>query len=335
MTEPHRHWPSYDELTEQGGAPPGSSWKVFGYGDQLGTINFITPECVAAAASLVRRGQVFNLDYPINAFEPYPTGTRPSATHHIFANNPNHRDDYVDSLYLQSTSQVDGLRHIRDPRYGFYGGASDDSIRVGSPELGIQQWAERGIVGRGVLLDVERCLVAHGRPLDVSTNYSISVRDLELTLADEGVQLEPGDILLIRTNWAHHYLEMDAEARHAFLENLASPGLGQTVEIVRWLWDNQVSLIAADNLGVEAFPTHGDSEFMDPAEGLPEKGVNHNGMIHRPMIALLGMALGEMWALEELAADCARDDIYEFMVACKPLNLVGGVGSPANAMAIK
>ncbi|MBX6751563.1 MAG: cyclase family protein, partial [Micromonosporaceae bacterium] len=46
-------------------------------------------------------------------------------------------------------------------------------------------------------------------------------------------------------------------------------------------------------------------------------------------------ALGEMWALHELADDCAADGVYEFMVTAKPLNLVGGVGSTANAMAIK
>ena len=47
------------------------------------------------------------------------------------------------------------------------------------------------------------------------------------------------------------------------------------------------------------------------------------------------MALGELWQTEDLAADCAADGVYEFLLVCKPLNLVGGVGSPANALAIK
>ena len=71
----------------------------------------------------------------------------------MFANNPNHRDDWLDSFYLQSTSQVDGLRHIRHPQHGFYGGVPDEAIDVGPPELGIQLLAEKGIAGRGVLLD--------------------------------------------------------------------------------------------------------------------------------------------------------------------------------------
>ena len=61
----------------------------------------------------------------------------------------------------------------------------------------------------------------------------------------------------------------------------------------------------------------------------------HNGGIHRPLLTMLGFALGEMWALEELAADCADDGVYEFLLTAKPLHLPGGAGSPANALAIK
>lgn len=42
-----------------------------------------------------------------------------------------------------------------------------------------------------------------------------------------------------------------------------------------------------------------------------------------------------MWYLEDLAADCAEDGRYEFLVTSAPLNLSGGVGSPPNALAIK
>ena len=54
------------------------------------------------------------------------------------------------------------------------------------------------------------------------------------------------------------------------------------------------------------------------------------GMMHPSMIALLGLCLGELWDLEALSADCAIDKVYECMVTIKPLNLVGGVGSPAS-----
>lgn len=74
---------------------------------------------------------------------------------------------------------------------------------------------------------------------------------------------------------------------------------------------------------------------MIPGEEVPARGPSHNGMLHRPLIALLGLLLGECWKLDELAAACAADGRYEFLLTAKPLNLIGGVGSPANAMAVK
>ena len=44
---------------------------------------------------------------------------------------------------------------------------------------------------------------------------------------------------------------------------------------------------------------------------------------------------GEFWDLDALAADCAADGVYEFFLTATPLNLEGGVGSPANAVAVK
>lgn len=139
--------PKYDDLASAD--PPYSSWEYFGREDQRGTINFLTPERVAAAARLVRTGKQIGLDYPVNAFEPYPTGTRPATRHHVFANNEFHRDDWIDSFYLQSTSQVDSLRHIGHPAHGFYNGRSPSQNDAGSTDLGIHVWASTGIAGRG------------------------------------------------------------------------------------------------------------------------------------------------------------------------------------------
>ena len=61
----------------------------------------------------------------------------------------------------------------------------------------------------------------------------------------------------------------------------------------------------------------------------------HTGLMHRAMIPLLGLAVGELWWLDDLAAACARDGRYESLVVASPLNLVGGVGTPANATAIR
>lgn len=323
-------WPTYEELVEMPGCPQGASWGVFGKGDELGTINFLDSRRVLEATSLVSRGAVFNLDYPINAFDPYPTGTRPAAEHVIFGTNPNHRDDYINSFYLQSTSQVDGLRHMRHPRHGFYGGTSDDEIKPGTSALGIHRWADHGIVGRGVLLDVARFFEDSGRDIDTGDGASISVGDLEMVAKAEQVTFRDGDILLLRTGWAARRLHNGGQSAP-----LVSPGLEQTKAMVAWLWDHHFAMVAADNLAVEVLPVRKESDFRFEEEPVPSRGMDHNGMIHRPLISLLGMALGEMWNLEDLAGDCRRDHVYECMVVCKPLNLVGGVGSPANAIAIK
>ena len=96
----------------------------------------------------------------------------------------------------------------------------------------------------------------------------------------------------------------------------------------------EIDEILERRLAVEADPVI-ESDFRTPGETPPEKGVDHSGMLHRPLIALLGMAMGELWKLDELAAECANDGVYDFLLTCKPLNILGAVGSPPNAIAIK
>ena len=323
--------PTYDELASA--TPPGSSWSFFGRDDELGTIHFLTPERVASAARLVRSGRRFGLDHPVTAFEPYPTGTRRAIDHSVFSNNEWHRDDWVDSFYLQSSSQIDALRHIGHPDHGFYNGLTSEQNSPESTTLGVHNYAESGIAGRGVLLDVPRYFESRGREYDPSSTVVIDADLLDDIAAHQGVVFQGGDLLLLRTAWAEQYLAKTAAQR---LETpwRQSPGLAQRESVLRWLWDHQIALVAADNLAVEADPVI-DSDFRSPGERPPDKGVDHSGMLHRPLIALLGMALGELWKLDELAADCAADGIYEFFLTCKPLNLIGGVGSPPNAIAIK
>jgi kynurenine formamidase len=336
MTLPDRI-PSYDELLANTDAPPGVSWKVFGDGDRVGTLNFLTPARVAHAATLARAGRVFNLDYPVNAFEPFPSGTRHEMVHHTFANNVFHRDDYLDNFYLQATSQLDSLRHIGHPYHGFYQGVRTEDVTGENEMLGIHHLARHGIVGRGVLLDVERFMAGRGTPLSPYRNDRITVEILEATAKQQGVRVLPGDIVLVRTGWAGHYTGLTREQRVEYNKVRRCPGLAQEEATVRWLWDHQVAVIAADNLGVEASPRHRDTDrdFELPDQEVPDKGVDHNGMLHRPLIPLLGMPMGELWALDELAADCGEDRVYEFMLVCKPLNVLGGAGSPPNATVIK
>ena len=322
----------FDELAAAD--PPFSSWAVFGPGDELGTINFLTPERVAAAARLIRDGRRFSLDYPLNAFEPYPTGTRPATRHHVFANNDFHRDDWLDSFYLQSTSQVDSLRHIGHPEHGFYNGLPAARNNAESTRLGIHNWADSGIAGRGVLLDVARYFATTKLEYDVESTVVLDAATLDAIAAHQGVDWHGGDILLLRTGWAANYVAKSPSGRAEFNSRNKSPGLAQRTEILRWLWDHEIALVASDTPAVEADPVL-ESDFRVPGERPPDRGVNHSGMLHRPLIALLGMAMGELWKLDDLADDCAGDGRYDLFLTCKPLNIPGGVGSPPNAMAIK
>lgn len=323
--------PAYDDLAAA--QPPYSSWDVFGRDDELGTVNLLTPSRVAAAARLVRTGERFGLDYPVNAFAPYPTGTRPDTEHHVFANNEFHRDDWLDSFYLQSTSQLDALRHIGHPAHGFYNGLPAEQNTGESTRLGIHRWAEPGIAGRGVLLDVSRFFAATGRPYDVETTVLLEPDTLDAIAAHQNVEWHGGDILLLHTGWAANYVAKSAAERVEFNTRNKSPGLAQREAVVRWLWDHEIAVVASDTPAVEADPVL-DSDFRVPGERPPDRGVDHSGMLHRPLIALLGMALGELWKLDELADHCARTGRHDFFLTCKPLNIVGGVGSPPNALAI-
>src|ERR1700704_4636622 len=147
MSSSRMNVPSYAELLERTDAPRGSSWRVFGDDDELGTVNFLTAERVLAAQQCIRKGAFFNLDCPIDAFDPPILSHRKSLKHTIFGSSPHHRDDCIDSFYLQSGSQIDGLRHFRHPVHGFYNGAPDDSIKEGNPRLGVNRIADHGIVG--------------------------------------------------------------------------------------------------------------------------------------------------------------------------------------------
>ena len=53
------------------------------------------------------------------------------------------------------------------------------------------------------------------------------------------------------------------------------------------------------------------------------------------LIRDMGMTLGEILDLEELAADCAADGVWEFFFCAPPLKVTKGVGSPINPLAIK
>lgn len=310
-------YPSYDELPLIDALGARHAWGVFGPDDELGRLNLMTADVVAAASAGVTRGEVFNVCLPLDHPDPPWGEHRRPYQHVVYDISRNSQDDYLDSFYLQRSTQWDGFRHVRAREFGFWGGVVEGAGPDGD-RLGIEQWAEHGIVGRGVLVDVARHCSTTGRPLFAEEGTAITVEDLEATLDAENVRLQPGDVLMLRTGYVAAYLAGTPEDRLRMSTGRSFPGLHAGEDMARFLWDNGVSAIAADNPAVEVSPG-------DPAAG----------SLHRRLIPLLGFALGELFDLERLATDCAADRRYTCLFVSAPLNLPGGVGSPGNALAVK
>lgn len=314
--------PSYDELPVRAGAPAGAAWGVFGDDDEVGTINLLTPDRVVAATSSIRTGKVFALNLPINIPDP-PLFTRGKHTHtvKIFPTAEFVLDDFLDNFYPQASSQWDALAHVKHPVHGAYNGIPDNQITGrGGMRLGIDNLARRGIAGRGVLADVARYYERVGKSIDFTKAESIPLDDVKATLEEEGVELQAGDILLIRIGWTKFYLSASDEIKEELSKETVVPGIEGSERTARWLWDNHLAAVASDSPALEA---------------LPKAAGNEMEFLHFHMLAFFGMPIGEMWNLEDLADECAADGDYDFFLTSAPLNIPGGVGSPPNALAIK
>ncbi|OZF01268.1 cyclase family protein [Rhodococcoides fascians] len=306
--------------------PRWATWGKFEHTPERGTANYAQPQHVAAAAQLVRSGDVIGLDYPLDTFVPPLATLRSAPDHHLVSRHRDHRDDYLDGFWPQAATHLDGLRHRRHAEFGFYNGVADADIEAGTTALGIQHWAVAPIVGRGVLLDVARYRDAVGRPVDHEQGEGIDIADLDATAEHNGIDPSSGDLLVIRTGWADWFLNDATELQREIVRsNRTCTGISQSTEAIEWFADHEVALAASDTFALERLPAVATSPFGADTD---------HGMMHQELIALLGLPIGELWKLDELSAACSRLSRYEFLLTVKPLNLVGGVGSPANATAI-
>lgn len=307
--------PSFDELPELEGVGVRHAWDVWGREDELGSINLVTPARVAAAAASVRTGQMISLDLPLDLPNP-PLFGRQAYQHGIFALNRNEMDDRLDAFHPQASTQWDALCHVRCREHGYWGGRLADPTE-GPNGLGIDRWAEHGIAGRGVLVDVAGWHQAAGRSWQALEPSAVTVADLEATLAAQGTELQPGDLLCVRFGWVGAYRQLTYEARSSYAEGPVFAGLRGDEAMARFLWNNHPAALLADNPAVEVVPG-------DPAVG----------SLHRRLLPSLGLALGEMFDFEALAAACRASGRYDFFFVAAPLKIPNGLGSPGNAVAI-
>jgi len=301
-----------------------NNWGRWGDLDEIGTLNFITPERIAAAAGLVRRGRVVSCAIPLDNTGPiHPTragivhmyaytgtdfvaGGEASRLYPRFQGT----DDYI-FMPLQGSTQWDGLAHFfyRDTMYnGFWIGNAE--AFGGARRCSIHRLKDR-IVGRGVLLDLCR---QHGVER-LAPGTAIRSADLDACAGAQGVEIRTGDILLVRTGHVPWYYTL--EDKLAFWRD-GAPGL--SVETAAWIHAKEIAALAVDNIAVEVEP------FEEPYE--------HVYPLHSRLIRDLGLTIGEVFWLDDLAKACEDEGRYEFFFAAPPLNLTNSSGSPLNPLAI-
>jgi kynurenine formamidase len=294
-----------------------SNWGRWGGDDQRGTLNFITPEAVRRGVATVRRGVTFSLSIPFDENGPQ-TGAIPgrvnpkrtmTAVNAAFTGDPSDFTTSDDAFEMgaQAATHWDALAHV-----GYEGLLYNDTpdtvvTEAGAARLGVDQFGP--IVTRGVLLDIARLL-------DVEyfeDAHAITGDDLSTAERQAGVSVERGDILLVRTGQMEWLRRGD---KRRFSD--PSPGIG--VDAIEYLHDKGVAAVATDTLVFEVWPCE------DPAALLP---------VHMIDLRDLGLVQGQLWRLDELAADCAADGVHEFLLAATPLPLTHGLGGPVAPTATK
>jgi kynurenine formamidase len=301
------------------------NWGRWGSDDEIGTLNYVTPEDIIAAAGLVRKGKVMSLALAYDNQGPQRPAAGPGARFnpiHVMLRSgadayagalDNRKIRSADDMIIMPTqcgTQWDGLGHV------FYGdkmwnGRDCRTVNsFGAQKCGIEKTRDR-MVGRGVLLDVARVLGVERLP----DGFAVTPAVLDQAERDLRVNVRRGDFLLVRTG------HLEAQRAAGSWEGYAggdAPGLA--FETLDWLHSRQVAAIVTDTWGVEVRPNQ-TSEANQPW--------------HWIAIPIMGLSVGEIFDLGELSADCAEDGRYEFLFVAPALPITGAVGSPVNPLAIK
>jgi len=296
------------------------NWGRWGPDDQLGTLNFIDEAARRRAAASVHSGKSFALGLPLSEAEGIQMGFiegRVNPTRSMIqVNHPLSPDpdwicasEDVVTLALQCATHWDALAHAS---YGgsLYNGYPATSVtEAGASLCGIHHLTT--VVSRGILLDVARTL-----GLDrLEPGYAISPDDLSAACAAGGITPEPGDIVLVRTGQMAHLTE---PGRDLIAYTWPSPGL--TIETAEWFFAHDIAAVATDTLVFEVYPCQYDDIYLP---------------VHLLHLVEMGLTQGQNWVLDALAADCAADGQYSFLLDATPLPFTGGLGSPLNPVALK
>ena len=295
------------------------NWGRWGADDQLGTLNYITPERVRAAAGLVRTGRRVSMAIPVNTTAG-PDNAEP-AIHYVSLGHdidlgPHGVRFGLDFIGMachgDCHTHVDALCHVSYAGRTYNGRPATQVLTSrGATTQDVAAYAD-GLVGRGVLLDIPRLRgVPWLEPGDMVT------RD-ELIAAEDaaGAHLGEGDILVFRTG--HHRRRLELGPWHNGAPPDGEGKAGLHVNAVPWMHERRIA----------AFLPDGDGEAVPGSvAGMPSP-------IHALQIAAMGMLASDSLQLEDLARVCEEETRWEFMVVGLPLRLPGGTGSPWNPIAI-
>ena len=299
------------------------NWGRWGPDDEAGTLNFVTPQDVINAGKLIRKGKLFSLglNFDRNGPQRGLWGNRFNPIHTMLATGTDavagrqdagkirYADDMV-SLPLQCGTQWDALGHIfyDDKMWNGYDARLVDSN--GAQKNSIDKVKDR-MAGRGVLLDVAR----HLGVACIPDGMAITNDELDATARAQGVEVRRGDFVIVRTGQMEDRLASGEWGGYAGGD---APGLA--FETCDWIHRKEIAAICTDTWGCEVRPNETDDASQP---------------WHWVVIPMIGITMGEIFYLKDLAADCAADKVYEFLFCAPPLPITGAVGSPINPMAMK
>jgi len=293
-----------------------SNWGRWGANDERGTLNYITPAHVRAAAALVRSGRSVSLSLPVNTVAG-PDNPRPAAryvvqTHDISSElgEPTFAADYLAcECHGNSHTHIDALCHIGYKGKLYNGKPVKTVTSEGPTMMDITAYAH-GIVGRGVLLDIPRLRGVKW----LEPGEGVTREELEAAERAQGVRLGEGDIFVFRTG--HHRRRLELGPWNPEYDGEGKAGL------------HAMTMLMLHERRVAAFLPDGDGEAVPSnVEGIAYP-------IHTLQVNAMGMAAADSLQFEELVKVCEEEQRWEFMVVAAPLRLPRGTGSLFNPIAI-
>jgi kynurenine formamidase len=286
-----------------------SNWGRWGKDDQLGTINLITPAKRKQAAALVRSGVSVSLSRTAeterSADNSSPFVHQMTATGDNPADGSYAMDTYTVSYHGWAHTHMDSICHMVYQGKMYNGYSQQEITKAGAGKLAVTNF-RNGIFTRGILMDIPRL---KGVPY-LEPSQPIYPEDLDAWAKKAGIQVQPGDVIFIRTGrWARRASKGPWDA--------SKNSAGLYGSCARWLKQHDAAMVGSD----------GASDVMPSGvEGVTQP-------IHQLVLIAMGMPIFDNCDLEALSEAANREHRWEFLITASPLTVAGGTGSPLNPIA--